>query len=168
MALYLTDAGPDRFATLAAVRRVFGLSIGQASALVANLPACLPDNGNAPEPDAVVAALEAVGATVSRQAPSTATRPHVVPRPTPTPAPEPVYAPDPEPPAQPVQVHLAHVGRSKLAVVKAVCDGAGIRLAAAKNLVDKAPANITMSTRDRAEWLVMRLGELGAVAYIDE
>lgn len=208
MALYINDIGPDRFATLAAVRRAYGLSIGEASALLADLPARLPDIDMAAEV-VVIASLSDLGASVGREPAAKKSEetttgnsvPHSIEISVePVSDPEPVYEPDPEPvhvfkpvdvpqhkrepepvyepaaepvskPAPeegPVNVMLTDCGPSKLAVVKAVMDGTEMRLAASKNLVDSAPVLIKVKNKDRARWLLTRLTELGATAFLPD
>ncbi|MDO4320715.1 MAG: ribosomal protein L7/L12 [Bacteroidales bacterium] len=155
MSLYLIEIGHDRFATLAEVRRIYGMSIGEASSLLSVLPVRLPDADGIDE-DTVEATLVSLGAKVSHDAGHDASAVDIV------------SVDEPAPADRPVKLRLTDAGCSKLAVVKAVRDAMGLLLADAKQIVDSAPVDIVLENRERADQLFKQLNEAGATVFCDD
>lgn len=140
------QAGPDKYAVIAEVRKLTGLGLKEAKDIVDGTPKIVAKLNNEIEAMYYKSALEAVGAVVSI-----------------------VSRTDPNP-SQPVlqqnikyDVILKDAGSTKIALVKEIRLITGLGLADAKRLVDEVPSKVKEGIlKDEAEQIKARLEGVGA------
>lgn len=191
--LYLNSAGPDPLATMAVIRSLYHLSLGDSRRMIADCPVSLPETPAGLSDEDVKQRFAVAGAEVGESPAAARPTPESAPAAEPEPAPAPAsewmaatapVAEEPAPPAtvggfdlsgfehlfnQPAapasRLHIAwrSCGEYKLRVTKIISAITGLRLAPAKDWADNCHRSHEIDAA-QAEQLKAELAELGIKA----
>lgn len=191
--LYLNSAGPDPLATMAVIRSLYHLSLGESRRMIADCPVSLPETPAGLSEEDVKQRFAVAGAEVGESPAAARPTPESAPAAEPEPAPAPASewmaatAPVAEEPAAPATVggfdlsgfehlfnqpaapasrlHIAwrSCGEYKLRVTKIISAITGLRLAPAKDWADTCHRSHEIDAA-QAEQLKAELAELGIKA----
>lgn len=191
--LYLNSAGPDPLATMAVIRSLYHLSLGDSRRMIADCPVSLPETPAGLSDEDVKQRFAVAGAEVGESPAAARPTPESAPAAEPEPAPAPASewmaatAPVAEEPAAPATVggfdlsgfehlfnqpaapasrlHIAwrSCGEYKLRVTKIISAITGLRLAPAKDWADSCHRSHEIDA-GQAEQLKAELAELGIKA----